>query len=1100
MSEASSVEEILGKAKEEEGRYEWLKAADCYRKALMAVAETDFLRKGEISERMAYAVYKAAFQAENSNEFRERIRQATLYHEKAKELYGKLNESVKNPRMLRCEAMIAFAGSWVASEAAEKKRLLDECWRLTKDSLKALKESGKTNEYGKTCNQLSRTAVFRFCFDWNFETRKTAIREALEQGEQAVRFLSTLDDPHELATAYAETASYLSAFGYYFTDLDEKEIDFQKAKTYWRKAKELDEEAALLEVLYPFFGPHLALWGEATPEAFSNLERALEHGEKNKDKFIIGAALDWLTYHSAWTIGTIDNYDEVVKVVEKAFQYAEDAKQSYSVISFISPRADNAWIEALQAEFMPGYNRETDMGKKRDMLGKAIEAARDGFSRAEDSGYPEVIGFMHGILCDRFTQLAEIETNIEEKKKLLKEALWHGKEYARNTEQFRPLEYWDNGDALNRLADIKYALSYLTDEPENKKNGLQEAIVDLQRGLSLMTKALTVVGKRSPMLFGALGQRQFSEGVWLSQLYKLTSDEQHLRKSAESFGEAVESFEKVQRTSRIAECYWKAAQVYSEMDEHLRAADNFSLASDNYRFAAEKIPQLGNLYQDYASYMQAWVEIEKARYHHQKQEYGQAKKHFVNAADLHKSLKQWNYLASNFAAWAQVEDAEELSRKEQGEDAVKAFEQAAHLFIETKKSLQIQLEKIESVDEKQMATGMVKATDLRHQYCNARIALEEARILDKSGDHSTSSEKYGSAVEILGKITQELESGPEQKEIKFIATLSKALQRMTLAEAKSSPALYFDASQLFEEAEDLSPNEKTKMLMLGHSRFCRALETGTKFADTRDTAMYGACLQHLASASNYYLKGNFKNASEYANATKLLFDAFVHMDNAEKESDPEKKARMYGMTEKILQSSAVSFAKAEHPEKREQVLRVMDKVKEEWELAASLTEVLHAPSVVSTTTAFTTPTPNREEAVGLERFEQADIQARIITRHKALKVGESLDLEIEFVNAGKGTAQLIKVTEIIPEGFELAEKPESFRVEDSYLNMKGKLLGPLKTEEARLTLRPKIQGEFSIKPTILYLDENGKYKSYEPEPVMIVVKELGITGWLKGER
>jgi len=34
----------------------------------------------------------------------------------------------------------------------------------------------------------------------------------------------------------------------------------------------------------------------------------------------------------------------------------------------------------------------------------------------------------------------------------------------------------------------------------------------------------------------------------------------------------------------------------------------------------------------------------------------------------------------------------------------------------------------------------------------------------------------------------------------------------------------------------------------------------------------------------------------------------------------------------------------------------------------------------------------------------------------------------------------------------------------------------------------------------LYLDENGKYKSHEPEPVPITVKELGIKGWIKGER
>jgi uncharacterized repeat protein (TIGR01451 family) len=136
----------------------------------------------------------------------------------------------------------------------------------------------------------------------------------------------------------------------------------------------------------------------------------------------------------------------------------------------------------------------------------------------------------------------------------------------------------------------------------------------------------------------------------------------------------------------------------------------------------------------------------------------------------------------------------------------------------------------------------------------------------------------------------------------------------------------------------------------------------------------------------------------------------------------------------------------------------------------------------------------------LERFENANIQANIITRQKQLKVGENLDLEIELVNAGKGPAQLVKINQIIPEGFELVEKPETCRVEDSYINMKGKRIDPLRTEEVRLALKPKVQGEFSLRPTILYLDENGKYKSHEPEPVNITVKELGIKGWLKGER
>ncbi len=117
-----------------------------------------------------------------------------------------------------------------------------------------------------------------------------------------------------------------------------------------------------------------------------------------------------------------------------------------------------------------------------------------------------------------------------------------------------------------------------------------------------------------------------------------------------------------------------------------------------------------------------------------------------------------------------------------------------------------------------------------------------------------------------------------------------------------------------------------------------------------------------------------------------------------------------------------------------------------------------------------------------------------------MRIGENLSIELELVNAGKGSALLTKVTEIIPKGFELAGKPEACRVEDSYINLKGKRLDPLKTEEVKLVLKPTVQGTFSLKPTVLYLDENGKYKSHEPEPVLIVVKELGIKSWLKGER
>jgi len=1093
MSEPSSAGVFLSQAEEKEREYDWLVAAEFYRKALNSVSETDFLKRGEVQERIGYAFYRAAMQAESADQFEERMRQAVENYGTAKEFYARLSKPREKSWMLRCDAMIAYMCYWLSADVPEKKRQLDECWRLTKQSLKAFEEVGDAWEYGKTYNQLSSSAIFRFTLESDFQAREKTMREATEHGERAITFLSTIGEPYELARAYVKTANSLEVFGFYFLDLDEKERYFQQARGYWQKANELSEETALLELLSTQGGPSRD-WGVGTDKALRNFSKALEYGRQTKDKLIVGCALDWLAYHTFWRTVATEDADERMKLRKSALQYAEDAKHQYSPIAFISPRGDVLWVEAPHAEnYWMLANVETNLSKRRELLEKALEAAPDLLRRAENSGTPENIRYAHHIFSKTLASLAMIETSSEEKKRLLEKALGPRNESIRISEQLEPFIYWDRGVMQKYLADIKSELADLAKDPETKKNMLQEAILDREKSLKLCIKGA------SEAQFASLGGWQYQYGVLLNRVYGLTNNREQLRKATEAFKNAAESCQKLNLISRMAECYWKVAQTYDTLGEHLKAAENFDFASNNYKSAVEKIPQLKDLYEDHALYMQAWSEIEKARHHHARQEYGSAKEHFEKAANIHKSLKQWSYLAPNYSAWVKVEHAEDLSRKEQSEEAMQAFEQAAMLFEETKKSLQIEFSKIESLDEKQMAANMLKACDLRHEYCIGRIALEEAKILDKKGDHYASSVEYGSAAETFEKIVQTLESEQEREEFKFIISLSRAWQKMMLAEARASPELYMEASQLFEQASEHSSSETTNLLTLGHSRFCKALEAGTRFTDTRDTAIHSAAIQHLQSATSYYKRAGQENVAEYARATGLLFDAYVHMDNAKKEIDPEKKAKLYRMAEMVLQTSAGCYMKAEHPEKREQVLRLLEGVKEERELALFLTEVLHAPPIVSTT-AFSAPTPTSEKAVGLEKFENADVRANIITRQKDLKVGENLDLEIELVNAGKGPALLIKVTEVIPEGFELTEKPENYRVEDSYLNMKGKRLDPLRTEEVRLVLKPKVQGVFPLKPTILYLDENGKYKSHEPQPITITVKELGIKGWLKGER
>jgi tetratricopeptide (TPR) repeat protein len=1097
------VEEILHQAELLEKEYDWPGAVGLYEKALKLLPQDDFSRMGEIHERSGYASYRAAMQAESREEFKNRMCQGVAGYEEAKGSYSRLSEPGKAPRMLRCDAAIAFMRYWLASEALEKKRLLDECWQRTKEALDAFKETGNALEYGRTYNQLSTSAFLRYVLEWSFQAGEKIIREAMEHAEQAVALLSSVGDPYELAEAYVKAAFYLVTFSLYFVpDLDERERHRQKGQDYLQKARELSEEAALLALARTSGGTGDET-GLTIDEMLVHFEKALGYAWKTKDKYLIGTALDWLTYATGWKSSSIDDPDKRLELRQRALQYAEDARHQFSSISFVSPRGDLFWTEAPYTQYywQAAVLLETDPRKRRDLLEKAVIDGTRARKSAETTGYPGIIGYAYSTSSAALGLLAQIETIPEKKKRLLEKAVEYGTKAEEITRQLYPFHYWNRGTRLFLFANLKAEMSNLEKDFENKKKMLEEVSSDKEHALQLCIKESSHFETRGDLsLFAALGFFQYSYGEFLNRLYRLTNSKEHQRKAIRAFEDAAESYKKLNLLSRVAECCWKTARGYDVLGEHLTAAKNFNLASENYKSAAEKILQLKSFYQDHALYMQAWSEIEKARHHHERQEYGFAREHFEKAADVHKSLKQWGYLAPNYSAWANVEHAEELSRKEQCEEAIQAFEHAVKLFDETKKSIQNELNKIEDPDEKQMATGMVKATDMRHEYCTARIALEEAKILDKRGDHYSSSEKYGSAAGTFEEMSQTLETEQERKEFDFIISLSRAWQKMTRAEAEVSPALYAEASQLFEKAKESSPNEQAKMLVLGHSRFCKALEEGTKFADTRDVAMHATATKYLESAANYYVSAGFQKASEYAKATQLLFDAYAQMDNAKRENDPEKKARLYIMAEKVLQTSAGCFMKAEHPEKRERVLRLLEKVQEERELAVSLTEVLHAPSIVSSTAVFATPTPTHEEAVGSERFEHADIQANIIARQKELKVGENLDLEIELVNAGKATALLTKLTEVLPEGFELLEKPETYRMEHDCLDMKGKRLDPLKTEEVKLVLRPKVQGVFPIKPRILYLDENGKYKSHEPEPINITVKELGIKGWLKGER
>jgi hypothetical protein len=1095
------VEEILHRAEQSEKEYDWLGATELYEKALNLLPEDDFSRMGQIFERLGYAFYRAAMQAESQEEFRERMQRAIEIYERAHEFYRRLIDKQKTARTFRCKAAMKYLGHWLTSVPSEKRKLLDECLEFEDKALEAFLESGDMMEYGKTYNELSLAFFCRFYLEWDRQTGENIVKRGVEWGEKAVAGLSELGNSYQIARAHFTLATCLTLFGGNFI-AEPEAIEQNRLKV----VKYLSETAGLSEKLGDAYLSGLShlWWGvnAGGEEATKHYEKTLECGKLARDNFLIGWGLDFLAWSTYWKAIATEDPEERRQMAEKAMQFYDRAQHHYSVIWYASPRYGVIAPPTGYAEYylhLAGW--ETDSSKRLEFLKKSEKAGTEALKQAEASDMPNTVHSAVHVVSKIFEARAFVELDPVEKRSYLEKALKYREKAIEIMDQWTPFDYWDRGVMENYLAEIKWLLSEIEPDLDSKRRLLEEAVSSKERCIELCDKMAPYFERTGEIsIFAALLNYQDTYVTILTRLYDLTNDLEHLRKAIEISQKAIESASKLDVISRIADSYWKIAKAQDILGEHLKAAESFKRASEGYAKASEKIPQLKGFYQDYAGYMCAWSEIEKARHHHVEKQYGLAREHYVKAADMHDATQRWNYLSQNYRAWARLEEAEDLSRKEQTEEAKDLFQQAADLFAEAKKSIQTKLEKIENKDEKEMSISLAKASGVRRGYCVGRIALEEAKILDRQGDHASSSRKYGFAADNFQKAMGAMEHEPDRQELKPIVFLCQAWQMMTRAEAEASPDMYKEASRLFEEAKDHSLDEKAKMLALGHSRFCKALEAGTRFADTRDVKLHGEAETYLESAANYYVKAGFPKVQEYAEATGLLFDAYVHMDEAKKEKDPERKTKLYAMAERVLQTSAGSFMRAEHPEKREQVLGLLEKVKKEQELALSLTELLHAPSIVSTTTSFTTPAPSREEAAGSERFEHADIQANLIIRQKELKIGENLSIELELVNAGKGSALLTKVTEIIPRGFELAGEPATCRVEDSYINLKGKRLDPLKTEEVKLVLKPTVQGTFSLKPTVLYLDENGKYKSHEPEPVMIIVRELGIKGWLKGER
>ncbi|TMI21890.1 hypothetical protein E6H31_04705 [Candidatus Bathyarchaeota archaeon] len=533
--------------------------------------------------------------------------------------------------------------------------------------------------------------------------------------------------------------------------------------------------------------------------------------------------------------------------------------------------------------------------------------------------------------------------------------------------------------------------------------------------------------------------------------------------------------------------------------DHKAASNAFKKAAEDYRLGAKKVPGLAALLGELSAYMEAWSLVEEARLRHSEEQYSLAAEDYAQAANLFQRTGAWAHLSRIYGGSSLLEKGEALSREEREEDALKMFTSAAGAFREAQTSLKTKRDQLSQVQETKELDNWFDASRSLEKYCHGRVDLEEAKVLDKKGAEEESGARYRSASIDFRELMSEAQTEQIRVELEALTLFCEARSKMKEAETRASPELYAEAADLFTRAEKVAQARTFRHVALASSSICWALESGTSFRRTRNTQLYSEIKKHLETATDYYEGARWQNAADWTRATGKLFDALVYLTDAAVEREPKKKTELYHLAEKHLQLAARLYGQASFPVKRDEALRLLERARQEKELLLTPIEALSGNPAL-TRVPGTPESLTKSQPSGLEGFEEANVVGNLGVVGKDFNVGSDLTIELEVANVGRTAARLIKLENIVVEGMQLDKHRIAGQVNDDFIDMKGKRLEYLGAHEVKIPMKATRAGVFQLQPKILFVDEKGNYRSNGFGPLFVTVRELGISGWLKGPK
>jgi len=941
---------LLDRAEIEEKNYKWEKAAELYEEAAeILIKEKNLENAAKIYNKLGDICLRAVLASEIKEDYINWDKQAIDAFNKAEDLFMRSKHKLLS---IECKAKAFNAKCYVITSVEEARKSIKRAFEIFLE----LNENYSKKGDNKNSLRVSSLAIESITFSMLLSSDPSElvfhcqlVRNLFNKSWILLKDYDTLEI--RLKLLYGE--NIIIAINRWteltYGDKEQEEI----IKLYLKRLEETIklaencDDVGILGFLYLFLGFAYCIYGglfleekakqaKLAEKGFDSMERAVQLLRNVRDNRWIISQIYMLDYQA----GLFGRYEylqkRILKDVREVQKFDNIFDNLYTGLFFFIDFISLSYYN----DFAGRSFLKPDVRKSYAKIG--IEYANKALNRLAFGPY---IVFIYQYLTHFYSQLVILATAQDPQKEYIQKMMF----YANKTESLSKDYRGGNVKAAGYIS-LYRAYKIIADITKNN----EEKINNL---------TLAIEAARNCIKYSIESYRHFlAIQIRLALLYEelgiLANEEKSFKEAMEIFLRIIKETSEKGYYYYTAACYEYIARLEDRLGNHTISAEYYEKAQNAHEdsLSSIKFKPLKDRVNTKIKYTNAWNLIENAKANHKREKHLIAKAEYEKACIILRDLPDYNYEASYFYSWAILENAEQHSKLENFQEAVKCYQKAKDNFKMAKMAIRYKRKSEKrSIELKKLE----KVANIRIDYCSARINIERARVLAKGGDHLNAAERFALAATQVSNICTLFKIKRERGNLEALHYLCKAWENMEIAKIYEDPIKYAMSAELFSKASELFRESKLKLLAIGNSNFCLALEQGCNFDKSYDIDekrnLFSKVKTLLRNAAFSYEKGFFKNGADWALATSTYFDAAWQLIQADEELEINKRKSLLNIGSNYLKSAAELFGKSGYKDKEREVLERLNRIVKEEKILVSALNTIIKPSVSSSIEGIITP-------------------------------------------------------------------------------------------------------------------------------------------------